>query len=611
MKKLVAILLCLAMVLSMAACAQTGPKTQEPPKQETTDNSGETKVSHPAIKVSLGYSSADETLANIVRDQLTKKGFEVELKAFPDGASLKNCQVNGDADMCFFSWGNVVGTPDYGIAAVWSSDGDSNRFGYSNPTVDKMIVEAAGLPLESNHAKYEEIEDIVARDDVEYIALYRNMSNNPYSPVMDPAAFHPNAHFGEYSFKDASQNETRTFTRAQTSFSFNTFDCVRINDGSTGSAMDNSYIMLTSLDNNYKPTTDWSLSRNFCTAEDCSNFYFILRDDCHFAKVENMHAVVMDKKVSAEDVVFSITRSFTKTSVPLHQTYSLYNKIDGVSIVTDLSELENVKATTGKSVRAELENGITPIASLTDNRNEVKNSDGIYQVVKIHTMVPFPQILNNLAHHGAGIVDSEWVAECNKDFNYDTYDANKDKIYGDSVNCMEGPTYNNDLHCSGPYVLISYNDYQMNFERNDGFYTDEPGKSHIKTIVSKFISDKDANLSALRSGEIDYVGGIPESKWDVAESDPNCVSNIQTGTRVYCMAFNCHGNSEVANSLDLRKAIASCINYKEIEAVLKGHSLPARSFLTVCWPDSKTSNYYEGADTQAFIDAYWAAKEGK
>ena len=599
-KKIIAILLCLAMLLSFAAC-----------DSKKQNNQGSEGTKHDPIKISIGYQATDEITANVVRDMLTKGGFEVEMKAFPDSAALKECQINGTTDIQFFSWGNVTGTPDYAVHAVWASDGDYNRNGYSNAEVDKLLVEATTLPLESNYDTYMKIEDIVVNQDCAWVAIYRGMQNLPHSPIMEHSNFFQNNSTAHLTYTDASQHDTRPFVRAQQQSSFRCFDPIAANDSSHGTMTGSTGIKLLTLSPDYQPQTDRSLSRNFATAEDCCNFYFILRDDCYFCCVDaNKKVVEMDERVGGEDVVFTVSRIIDPKCVPVHAVYSMYTTVTGAEIVTDIAELESVKASTGKSIREELEAGITPISELASDKAKVDNAKGIYQVVKINTSSPFPQVLNNLCHTGAGVVDADWVAEINKDFNYDTYDSSKDVLYADSPKIREGSTWANDIHSSGPYILIEYNDYEAHLERNPGYYKSEPGKVAIKYWTQKFISDADANLSALRSGEIDYVATIPASKWDIAESDPNCIPWIASGTRIYCFMFNFHGNSECSTNVNLRKAIASCIDFEAVKAVYAGNALPARSFLSFCYPQADTTNAFLG-HTQEYLDAYWAEKDAQ
>ena len=112
-------------------------------------------------------------------------------------------------------------------------------------------------------------------------------------------------------------------------------------------------------------------------------------------------------------------RAKDKNSVPDHRTYSLHEHIKTAEVVTDVSALEKVKQSgSDKSVREALEKGLdTPISTLVADKTQANNKDGKYQVVKVTTTEPFPQVLNYLAHQSAGIVSKKQVESIN------TYDV--------------------------------------------------------------------------------------------------------------------------------------------------------------------------------------------
>ncbi|PMY00894.1 hypothetical protein C1Y18_35040, partial [Pseudomonas sp. MPR-R5A] len=90
------------------------------------------------------------------------------------------------------------------------------------------------------------------------------------------------------------------------------------------------------------------------------------------------------------------------------------------------------------SVRAALEEGLdNEITELVDNNDAVDNGAGKYQVVKMTTTEPFPQVLNYLAHQSAGIVSKKQVEAINT-YDVDKFDVNKDIPYGDQNTITEG-----------------------------------------------------------------------------------------------------------------------------------------------------------------------------
>ena len=77
MKKMIALVLCLVMVFSLAACG----------KSSSGKSSSKGNGTAPETVRLLGYSAQESSL-NILRDQLTKAGFEVELNTQPDYSSF-------------------------------------------------------------------------------------------------------------------------------------------------------------------------------------------------------------------------------------------------------------------------------------------------------------------------------------------------------------------------------------------------------------------------------------------------------------------------------------------------------------------------------------------
>src|SRR5690606_4710164 len=196
-------------------------------------------------------------------------------------------------------------------------------------------------------------------------------------------------------------------------------DPIKGNDGSINTLNTNMYVRLVNLTDDDVVTSDGSLSLNHTIAEGNSDYYFLLRDDINFAKITDKKAVDAGERVGADDVVFSLNRAKDKDSVPDHRTYSLHEHIKDAEVVTDLSELDSVKQSGGNgTIREALEDGLdVKIKELVADKNDVNNKEGKYQVVKVTTTEPFPQVLNYLAHQSAGIVSKKQVESIN------TYDV--------------------------------------------------------------------------------------------------------------------------------------------------------------------------------------------
>ena len=611
-KRLVALALCTAMAVSATGC---NVKTKSDTTSAAAENQGTTEADPNAdveigeVNLKLLYQSSDESVANVIRDELTKAGMNVEMSAAADGATFREQEGNGNFDIAISSWANPVGTPDYGCRGIWESTGDSNLLGINDPKLDELVNKAAGETPDVYVKTYGEAEKYVVEEMTYMTPLYIGLTGRPYSNLLKGESITNNQRWEKLDYVDESLRDTRPVVLTQTGSSITTWDPIRADDQSSGYTLDELYIHLLTLQPDWSVSTDSSLSYNYAISEDNKSYYFILRDDCGFARVDK-DGNVYDSgvKVAGEDVVYSLNRAKDENSTAMHKTYSMYTNLDTVEIVTDAAELDSVKTVDGKTIREVLEEGLTPISTLAATRDEVDNAAGSYQVVRCNTTVPYPQILNCLTFHGAGIVDSEWVEKMNEGVDFANYDATKDRLYGDSVTTVEGATYDNQLSLSGNYVLTSMNDYQMNFVANPYLRTNDPECTKIKSLVNKFIADKDTALSALRSGDVDFCYSIPSTKYEVVEKDENLGLNKFPGIRVYMLAFNMHGNSIVSDSVDLRKAISSVINYNDISAVQAGNTIECYSPLGTCL-DAGNKLSYQPGDTEKYLRAYFANKK--
>ena len=599
-KKLAALFLSAVMLLSLVGC-----NTQT--RSEATGSDGSTVSG--SVTLNLLYQSSDEVVANVIRDELTRAGMTVEMSAASDGGTFREQMGNGNFDIAIYSWANVMGNPDYSVRGTWYSTGASNYAGINDTTVDSLIEEAAAQTAEEYVETYGELERYVVEEQTYMTPLYQKITGRGFSNVLDANTITNNQRWEDFSYADSSQNSTRPLILSQTAGSVTTWDPIRANDQTTDYALDHMYIHLLTLQPDWSVSTDESLSYSYAVSEDNTQYYFLLRDDCNFARVdENGEVYDSGVMVSGEDVVYSLERARDPNSTPLHQTYSVYENLASTEIVTDISVLDSTMTADGRSVREVLEAEGQTIGSLVATRDEVDNAAGNYQVVCCTTSIPYPQILNGLTFHGAGIVDSEWVEAMNADVDVANYDATTDSLYGDAVTTMEGDGYANHLSLSGNYVLTSMNDYQMNFVANPYIRTNDTEKNPITTITDRFMSDTEAALSALRSGEVDFPYNLPETKYDTIEQDENLTMTYFAGTRVYMLAFNMHGSSPVSESVDLRKAIASAIKYEDINAVLAGNTVECDSFLSACLDCGNTFSYEDGA-TQQYLEAYFASQE--
>ncbi|EON73488.1 ABC transporter substrate-binding protein [Lysinibacillus sphaericus] len=569
MKKL--LLFLVIAVLALAGCVQT--KTEVEGGKNSKDDGNST------IEL-LGMAAAEEDM-NIVRDQLVKNGFDVKLNIQPDYGSFSAQKEAGNYDIALSSWTTVTGNPDYAVRGLFKTGGDYSVV--ADSTLDALIDEASTLTGDEAVTKYKELEERLVFDQAHIAPLYiSNKYQGIYSDLVNPkSVLLPKSRaqvWENIEFNDASLNSTETLILHQTLDSLTSLDPIKGNDGSINTLNTNMYVRLVNLTDTDEVVSDGSLSYNHAIAEGNQEYYFMLRDDIHFAAIKDGAAVDTGELVSAEDVVFSLNRAKDSKSVPDHRTYSIHENIETVEAVTDLTELQNKKvAGSDKSILDALSQNLpATVAQLAKDKGAVNNATGAYQVVKITTPTPFPQVLNYLAHQSGGIVSEKQVTSINT-YDVANYNPNKDIAYGDQATITEGSaTYNNQLFASGPYILVQKNDYEAQFLKNPAYRVGSEYEPKIAKVNVRFIADNDSAVSALRNGEIHVLQAVPETKLDIVKSDAKLTLNTADSNAVTYLQMNTSGRA-LSKSADLRKAILYSINQDEFISYYQGNKKPAVS----------------------------------
>lgn len=555
MKKSIALLLSSAMVLSLAGCGSSGSSSSG-----SASNAGAVKV-----RV-LGYSAQESTL-NIVRDQLTKAGFEVELNMQPDYSSMTTVQDSREWDIDISGWTTVTGNPDYAVRDVYASYGEYNAGGIDDAKVDELIDKAAGETPAEYVATYKELEDYLVTEMAYTLPLFANKGIRVVnadvvdeSTVKNPQS--RSAFWENYSYVDTSLNDTRTLWMYNT-MALTSLDPIQANDGSINQLSSNINIRIINMTEDDQIESDGSLSLNYAIAEGNQAFYFILRDDVFFSKVEDKHVVGTDILVGGEDVVYSLTRAADKNSVASHKTYNLHNHMSNISVVSDLEELNTVKdSDTGATILETLSAGLaTPVSELVTADADVDNAAGKYQVVKVETATAFPQVLYYLAHQSAGIVNKEQCEAYNSQFTVEEYDPNTDVCYGDAAAVKAG---NNMLYMSGPYALVDYTDYEVKFEKNPGYMAGTEHEPKIANVAQKFYKDTTSAGTGFRSGEIDIMDSCNTNDVATFESEGYKVFVYTRHAATYA-DFNLD-ESSVMSDINARKAVLYAINQEDFIA---------------------------------------------
>lgn len=88
-------------------------------------------------------------------------------------------------------------------------------------------------------------------------------------------------------FNDTSKRDKEPLLLTQTASVLTSLDPIKGNDGSINQLNTNMYVRLINLTDDDQITSEGSLSHNHTIAEGNSEYYFLLRDDINFAKIEN------------------------------------------------------------------------------------------------------------------------------------------------------------------------------------------------------------------------------------------------------------------------------------------------------------------------------------
>ncbi|WP_050615646.1 ABC transporter substrate-binding protein [Bacillus testis] len=602
MKKKGIISLMLGLLLILSACSV---KTKDDVSEKVNDGGKKE-----ATEIEILSMSSNESDVNILRDQLAKNGFKVKLNLQPDFGSFKAQEDAGNFDVSMSSWTTVTGNPDYAVRSLFISGGDYSII--SDSKLDQLINQASTQTAEDYKDTYKKLEDHLVFEKAYIAPLYISNKNQAINTqVLKENSVRLSKSralaWDSIDYVDASKRDKRPLKLTQATSTLTSLDPIKGNDGSINQLNTNMYVRLVNLTDDDKITSDASLSLNHAIAEGNKEYYFVLRNDINFAKVDDKKAVDSGERVGAEDVIFSLNRAKDKNSVPDHRTYSLHEHIKNVEIVKDVKKLESLKLSNGEgTVKDALNKGLeNKISELVTDKKDADQQSGKYQVVKLTTTEPFPQVLNYLAHQSAGIVSKKQVESINT-YKVASFDAKKDIPYGDQNTVTEGSRYNNTLYASGPYIMLYKNDYEAAFQKNPAYMAGTDDEPHINQVSVRFIKDQDSAFSALRSGEIDMLYGVPETKFDILKADSKMKLQSVQSNGVSYLLFNTK-NREVAKSENLRKAVLYSINQNEFIQFYKGDKEKAVSTVS---PLVDTGNELKAdpKKVQKFLKEYQAEK---
>ena len=88
----------------------------------------------------------------------------------------------------------------------------------------------------------------------------------------------------------------------------------------------------------------------------------------------------------------------------------------------------------------------------------------------------------------------------------------------------------------GPFVLTGYQkDQYITLNANPNFWRGKPG---FDELVFKYYKDTDAEVEALKKGEVDFVYGLTPAQYDSLKRPSDITTNDAPGRRFYALAIN-------------------------------------------------------------------------
>ena len=141
---------------------------------------------------------------------------------------------------------------------------------------------------------------------------------------------------------------------------------------------------------------------------------------------------------------------------------------------------------------------------------------------------------------------------------------------------------------SGPFQLQSYEaNKSVTLKANPNFWRGAP---NIGEIQYRYYTNPDAQVQAIRSGEVDFITGLSPEQFKAIENADGVETNVGNGRRFNSISINSgladknnkeFGNgSEALNDVKVRQAIRAGIDLTTLrEQVMQDYAQPATSFI--------------------------------
>ncbi|MDA8368557.1 MAG: ABC transporter substrate-binding protein [Nocardiopsaceae bacterium] len=141
---------------------------------------------------------------------------------------------------------------------------------------------------------------------------------------------------------------------------------------------------------------------------------------------------------------------------------------------------------------------------------------------------------------------------------------------------------------SGPFIITGHQPNQsVTLEANEDYWRDPPA---FDRLVFRFMPEQDAQVEALRSGEVSLISGLTPAQADDLENAENITVNQATGKRFQAFTINPGARTRDGDEFGdghpalqdkvLRQAIMRAIDKDEIvEKVYGGYAVPAQGYI--------------------------------
>jgi peptide/nickel transport system substrate-binding protein len=170
----------------------------------------------------------------------------------------------------------------------------------------------------------------------------------------------------------------------------------------------------------------------------------------------------------------------------------------------------------------------------------------------------------------------------------------------------------------GPFILTGYQkDQYLTLDANPDYWRGKPGFDHL---VFKFYKDADAEVEALKKGEVDFVSRLTPAQYDSLKGQSDITVNDAPGKNFYALAINPgatttsgqafgDGNPALQNQ-QFRQALMYAIDTKTLVGkTLGGYGQVGGGYIppifsTYHWePDASTAYSYSPDKANQMLDA--------